>query len=591
MRLNKSAQSLVEYLAIFTLLAAGMIAGYQFITGGVGGGIKNLTATVDDAFHEGLTQAPPNPNVSIPGCSCGPTVKICGGTTAPGYTPSLTCPGNEKLYYQICNPAGCNNVPAYCTLDPTCCTDWELEPGTCGPNAPSPPAPPGGCPDGEGIGWRQCGNNPIERKCEKFPACNFSCENLPQNSVACPNTTTRLPFTMQYLLMNQCSEPRIPDDKCKAVCGPKYALNGIVCERCDDVVNNFAQVCHCRGNNTTIGTSNECFSHSSWSDVEVFCPANTVAESGHCVWRLESWEAGNQMRLNDPIMQAGVPIGWRCEGYRGGCGSCETCQQTLLHAKAFCTPQMSNCDRFVLVDLSTADTQGTYSTCEKLPLPSGYPGSKPYEETGLNGRAHYCALVDQFVPAATCNTSRISVMSDSLLIGWGSYSNTYLHAYPNRRIVNAQNDWCYNDPNCGNGLNYNLTASCRSNTYSNKEINKSLGCCPRSAIPGVYPDWQIEGWDELSGQGGYLHCLKPELPIHCPAVNGVCEAGTIKINVVQDAYMKHIPNLNCTQQNELWTCTWPPCIDRGPGYTMYAGVGLPDRMQHCVKKVDICVQQ
>src|SRR3989338_6198696 len=234
---NKHAQSLVEYLAIVTLITVGMIAGKQFFTGGFKGGIENLTGTVDDAFHDRLGQAPPDGS-RPPSCNCGPVVKVCGGSTP---DLSLQCPGNEMLEYQICNPSGCNNVAPRCFPDDSCCTLPQLEAGTCGPNAPAPPGVPGyGCDDGWGIGRWRCGSQPIRRACQRFAGsppggCDFTCNNPQQNSIVCPNTQTRLPFNMNYALMDQCTQVRTPPpDKCKRVCdinaSPPRMRNGNICE-------------------------------------------------------------------------------------------------------------------------------------------------------------------------------------------------------------------------------------------------------------------------------------------------------------------------------------------------------------------------
>lgn len=585
MRFNTKAQSLVEYLAIFTLLAAGMIAGQQFVTGGVGGGIKNLTDTVDEAFHEPLSQAPVDPNINIPSCNCGPWVKDCGSTTPPGYNPPLSCPGTEMLYYQICYPSGCNNVPAYCQVDNTCCTD-KLETGSCGPNSAGypPPVPAGGCPDGEGVFKKQCGNLPIIFYCGKDPSCLFVCNKLPKDSNHCVGTELRLPQSLDYTLVPTCSTPIPQPDKCKADCKSGYTYNTVtgVCDKCDPV-QNVAELCLCRGSDPPPA----CIGKDIWSWVRAYCPQGMIAESGHCVWRADNWGYGDQMRNNGPI--TGRPDGWECEGYARGDKSRSTCNQTYLRADIYCNtwPPMSTCARDVLVDLQIPNEKQGIIICPSLDIPRGYSGSKQYQEIGEFSNAHYCKLVDQFVPAKTCNTYRINVMGDSLLIGDGTYpgkaNNPYL------KTKNANNDWCYSCDTCNTKPNI-CSPSCFSNTYTTP-LDKNYGCCPR-AKPGFGLDWKIQGWVNQSKE--YLHCLRPEPAIHCPAdSSGNCPANTKKVTVVKDAYMRHLPNLICTVPNRCpepsYGCDWCqyPC---DAGYTMYAGIGIPSKMQYCIKKVDICVE-
>ena len=593
---NKHAQSLVEYLAIVTLITVGMIAGKQFFTGGFKGGIENLTGTVDDAFHDRLGQAPPDGS-RPPSCNCGPVVKVCGGSTP---NLSLQCPGNEMLEYQICNPSGCNNVSPRCFPDDSCCTLPQLEAGTCGPNAPAPPGVPGwGCDDGYGIGRWRCGNQPIRRACQRFAGsppggCNFVCQNIQSFSTPCPDTTTRLYSNMNYALMNRCSDvrnppPPPPPDKCKSVCQPGYRRNGNICEACPVALNKTDVYCGCSGRRLDTVQPITCDSGEPFSTmvcsrrpavacyargwtpniIDVVCPAGTVPDSGYCGYRDNGnwmcdrgWSSGNNVGITGSDLIPGVP-GWRCQivqCLRSGCsGACTTCNSVGLEAAAFCVPP-PGCAQPVLEDIviRTRPSSGTAPLC-----PNGYRQVARGPRGSSNPEVRFCARIGNYAPHETC--ARWTVVLGDIFINGDCLINP---GNPNSCISGSRWVTSYDRANPTRPPNISLCP------------NAPLGAGPTA------PYWNDWAWNGRSGYR-YIYCQK-KIPaaaqLHCLA-EASCPPAKRKRVIVDLLPTWCDPGQAACRNNPIL------CSSLGSGWVEagYEGQNFSN-IRWCKQEIDICVQ-
>jgi len=612
MRSNPKAQSLFEFVVLLSLAAAAIAFMYQPVRNSLFGYFKSLDESTYDSETEIQTKAPPNRG-GIGNCFCTDYVAgACGGGANPPFTP--LCQTGERLWTRTCpNCAPGMFQTRECRADSSCCSvPTPLCTGNiipcCGANvsgfAPNGnyPGPNGdSCQDGYAkFSWR-CGAQD-HFACQIHAGCDFTCTNLPQNAQACtgdPNNQIRLFNSTPYTLVNpnQCGNTNI---KCKARCNPGTRPNQAnnSCDACPDPAINSTVPgwgtgnCICRGNHCKCGLTartNEtptcppgsgCWCDNGTIDLTATCPAGTRAETGYFYYQHSGSGAGGDVWSQGEVNIGPNAYGWRATGNTSH-ESGDSCHDQWVTSTAFCQPS-APCPRTVLIDLKHVWGSGpTGITCDALPNPPWYNGTARYKTVGVFYNVYYCALVDNFIPAASGpGCALINVAGDQLLIGTGVRN---ILNPPIPATVRPDNLWafgCSTPPCCSDNWTYIQLPP------SQRAMPLQFGCCP-SAWTNP-PGWRIQGHDRWDG---YISCLRNERSFCRPIpFSSPCPQGSRAQRVITGAYMKHIPGA-CENNNSCTCINLPPgACNCQSGYQRYAGPGWPDQMIYCAVWNDICVE-
>jgi len=209
--MNKSGQSIIEYLLITILVIIGVVVMGPYVIRSTNAHFKLWDEGIQDSYKEHITQASRNDVPAITSnCVCTDTMGDCGNSGA-----GSQCAATERVWNHNCVPQYCDEKPSsFCkydpgdgtTTDPGCCVkgpngcgnfplpintttglvDISLE--TTAQNPPVPPQP-GNCYYGQQIIASQCGAN-ASMTCQPSTSCpGPSCLGiLPTGIAVCGGT-------------------------------------------------------------------------------------------------------------------------------------------------------------------------------------------------------------------------------------------------------------------------------------------------------------------------------------------------------------------------------------------------------------------
>ena len=184
--MNKNGQSIIEYAFIAALLFWGFVFMGPYVLRSINAHFKLWDESIQDSFHEKITQAPINeiPTITT-SCTCTNTNGACGGSAVGG---TGSCAANQRIVNHLCTPVGCDGEAATsCTNDPTCCTTYTA--GSCGTIPIGQPNTSTNCNFGIRIWNAPCANLPVD--CTHVDSsCNAICQGTvpdPTKYAPCPN--------------------------------------------------------------------------------------------------------------------------------------------------------------------------------------------------------------------------------------------------------------------------------------------------------------------------------------------------------------------------------------------------------------------